>query len=266
MKPFAKTRYQRFTSISALAALSASFITAPFNINAETDFSDPTIKIMACPKPIFPVTLNTSGVSKGFVEMLIVVDNSGILKDFVTVRATHKAFAKAVESVIERWEFALPLNSDEEINLVQSIQINFESSGVMVVSGSGTLMDAVYLNKLTDDSTNAIRLVPIADLDSIPEPILVKQPNFSKKGMEESPPLRAVFEFYIDQTGKVHVPTLREGEGHVDESILLAIQNALWNWRFTPPTKNGRPVLVKAAQPFILNLRPENGPTHTTQP
>jgi TonB family protein len=54
-------------------------------------------------------------------------------------------------------------------------------------------------------------------------------------------------DFYIDETGTVRMPAV----SIKDDSELTALAvMALRQWKFEPPTRNGRPVLVKATQVF----------------
>ena len=60
-----------------------------------------------------------------------------------------------------------------------------------------------------------------------------------------------VYNFFIDQEGRVRIPWLDEQEfQHIDEEILDATYDALMQWEFTPPTVNGKKVVTQVSQPF----------------
>jgi TonB family protein len=54
-------------------------------------------------------------------------------------------------------------------------------------------------------------------------------------------------QFYIDEKGAVRLPAIKYSD-RIDlaESALEAVRQ----WKFEPPTRNGRPVLITAVQQF----------------
>jgi len=68
---------------------------------------------------------------------------------------------------------------------------------------------------------------------------------------------KAVFEFYIDESGNVRIPMLREAEASddIEEELLVIVQDALMKWKFRPPKKNGKPVVVRVAQPIFFRTQ-----------
>jgi TonB family protein len=58
---------------------------------------------------------------------------------------------------------------------------------------------------------------------------------------------RVSVDFYIDETGVVRMPAVSPRDNI--ELTALSLE-ALRQWRFEPPTRNGKPVLVKASQVF----------------
>jgi len=63
---------------------------------------------------------------------------------------------------------------------------------------------------------------------------------------------QAVFELFIDENGNVRMPTLRDNERseRIDEQLLVIAQDALLQWKFEPPRRRGKPVVVSVAQPI----------------
>jgi outer membrane biosynthesis protein TonB len=54
-------------------------------------------------------------------------------------------------------------------------------------------------------------------------------------------------DFFIDETGSVRMPAVSAND---DVHLTALAIDALRQWKFEPPTHNGRPVLAKAVQVF----------------
>ena len=53
--------------------------------------------------------------------------------------------------------------------------------------------------------------------------------------------------------GYVRIPIIQDaGNGKVDLQVLESLQQALAQWRFSPPTVEGRPVMAQVQQTFEL--------------
>jgi TonB family protein len=66
-----------------------------------------------------------------------------------------------------------------------------------------------------------------------------------------------VVDFYIDETGAVRMPYVT-GRPHTLLANLAV--DAVRQWKFEPPTRNGTPVLVHARQVFHFNpMAAKNG-------
>jgi hypothetical protein len=71
-------------------------------------------------------------------------------------------------------------------------------------------------------------------------------------GKRVSPPLQpfAVIDFYIDMEGRPRMPVVLRA---AHESYGIAAADALMQWRFAPPTRQGRPMIVRATQLFTFS-------------
>ena len=61
-------------------------------------------------------------------------------------------------------------------------------------------------------------------------------------------------EFYIDETGRVRMPSVSRETDEASEALSSAAITAVAQWQFDPPTVKGRAVLVLAQQDF--NFKP----------
>ncbi len=197
--------------------------------------------------PVFPVRLRNEGYVEGYVIYAVYVDQFGALKDYLLLDATKLAFAKEVEKVLPQWEFSVPYVDGESAAIVSTVKVNFERSGVVLYESPGLtpLMPWYHGNEGHEH-----RIYGTWELDRLPEPIEMVKPDFHIELLEDRNLVTAVFEFYIDEEGRVRIPTLRNADDKVDERLLVIAQESLLRWRFAPPTVDGRKVVAKVAQPF----------------
>ena len=211
----------------------------------------PTIKMTKL--PVFPKSLINSEISRGNVRVAVALSEDGSLIDWLVIRATHGEMAKSVGHVIEGWDFEGLRSLNEPRGEAYILNVDFESGvGAFVTSSPLDLSKHIFGNEETHDS-GGIRLASLSELDAIPTPIQTEHPSVPE-GLRGNERQEVVFEFYIDTEGKVHIPLLKSTETELDERILLASQNALWKWRFYPPTSDGYPVVVKVSQPLVFSV------------
>ena len=109
-------------------------------------------------------------------------------------------------------------------------------------------------SKLVGEGQSAYRVAAMEELDYLPELIHVVQPPPPPVGSIRADSVTIVFGIFIDEQGRVRIPIIQDaGKGQVDLAVLESMQQALSQWRFSPPVIEGRPVMVRVQQPFRLN-------------
>ncbi len=248
--------------------LLAVFCFAPFSVWAntdavdaeETDFhkltsEDVDFYIRVVRQPVYPATLQANGIDHGRVSVLLEINYDGELHDWIVTSADHRHFAKAVENVIEDWEFAPPMRDGKPVSLIVPVQFNFKASGdVVSFDMTAGLNHALRIGGVHDRS-NQIRISTLDELDHFPEALSVVSPEAPAELFAENEDTKGVFQFFIDTEGLVRLAHVESVEGQVDIRLLEATQNALEQWRFKPPTVKGEKVVVKAKQPFHYYAR-----------
>jgi TonB family protein len=89
--------------------------------------------------------------------------------------------------------------------------------------------------------------VPANQLDQPLAPVASIPPDYPEDWARRGIKGRVVVEFYVDATGRVRLPGIVSTDR--PELGWVAIP-AVERWRFTPPTRQGQPVLVRAQQVF----------------
>ncbi len=209
-----------------------------------------SLRINVTVKPVFPQTLVAQGVTEGQTRILINVDHRGVLTDQLVVAYTNKAFANATLDVLERWKFEPMLLRGEPTPCQVELRVRFAATGVVV-----SLDSSNTINRLLDRPDEFVyEPCALRDLDRIPTPVLAPAPAFPQTLLDGGVYGSVVVEFYIDELGTVRMPAVMAAD-HVELGF-LAIE-AVRDWRFEAPTRNGRPVLAKIRQAF--NFRRDSG-------
>ena len=85
------------------------------------------------------------------------------------------------------------------------------------------------------------------ELDRIPTPMVTVAPDYPAELAQKGVRGKVTVDFYIDESGTVRMPSVPPLDN--SELVELAVK-ALRQWKFGVPTRDGKPVLVKASQSF----------------
>jgi len=200
---------------------------------------------------VYPFSMTLSGILSGEARVVISVDATGQLNDALVVGYTHAAFADAAVKALKRWTFEPARVHGAARASRAHVLFTFKNdSGVMVQSLPG-MTDATALR------SGGARYIYLAcqlrDLDRIPIPVQVVPPTPAKSGLHGAKRTVTV-EFYIDEEGRVRGPAIDREEP--DDAYAAAAVAAVEQWRFEPPVRKGRPVLVLARQDFNFIPKP----------
>lgn len=235
------------------ALLGAAIVFAASGVTTfaeEAKINDPGVNLEITPKPMptYPLGLKEYGIFEGSVVAIIEIDSFGELRDYIILEASHANFANSLDRVLPKWDFTAPKVNGEPRTVITKIQVNFESSGDVV---SLSISDAAAVRM---GFTNFVRtknyVVPAVDLDTIPQLINFENPRLPKELLNLYSGESCVFEFYVDKEGNVRMPAVREDGVDMDVQLLVAVQDALEQWKFQAPKMDGKPVIVRLAQEF----------------
>ena len=210
------------------------------------------LKIDVIRQPVFPQNLLMEGYTEGKVRIAFEVDHDGELRDWLAVEATHPDFVSAIARVIDSWKFSPPHINGENRSIVSTLTIDYRAKGAVLSFDIASGLATRRFNELFGFASERQSLSSVKDLDTVPQPIVAKKPIVPRELVEKYDGSKAVFTFYVDEEGQVRIPSLHSTDGNVELGMLLAAQDALVQWRFSPPTKNQRPARVKLAQEFVF--------------
>ncbi|HVU18085.1 MAG TPA: energy transducer TonB [Candidatus Didemnitutus sp.] len=197
---------------------------------------------------VFPPDLLTMGVSEGEVQVVLSVDAEGKLTDLLVVSYTNPAFAEAVEKVLPTWTYdPARLHGRAQAGRVD-IDIKFSSEVNIFVVNLGWH----YWENVTGGHRFVYKTYKLSDLDRIPTPAHVVRPGLPN-GAAPSSDRTVTVEFFIDEYGRVRVPTVDRTEA--SDSYAAAAIAAVEQWKFEPPVRHGKPVLVLLQEDFTFRAK-----------
>ena len=178
--------------------------------------------------PTFPVLASSNGIFDGAVWVAVGWDQHGNARDVLVLRATHAAFARAVEESVMRWARA-PGYSDPRAN---HFIVEFHTSGI-VVSSSGSRL-------LPRNDLNFDPIPSREELDAPPHAIEQPMPSLAVAHAGQQRRGRVVVTFFVDEEGRVRAANMIEATSPEFAAATLA---AMEQWRFQPAYRNGRPTI-----------------------
>ena len=205
-------------------------------------------------EPTFPARLRLEGILNGSVTVLVVINKDGNLQDYLVVEASHRLFAKTVTDALPKWKYFPILVDGKPVNAARRLRVEFKGgSAVISLLPHMAIEGMVPGVKSMNDRQRAYAVASLRDLDRLPTPVKIVEPHLLQSEGERNHGLKVVFHFFIDETGHVRIPVADEKAlEQVDEQLLDSIHHALMQWEFTPPTIRGKPVVVRASQPFQI--------------
>jgi len=204
--------------------------------------SDKHFKIIQTAEAVYPIGLLNEGVSHGMAKAVLHVNAQGQLVDFLVVAYSRPEFAASTEQAIKKWKFEPEYIDNEPVDTITEITFNFESKGLMVVYKNG--FNFPYPDVYIEGGYHACNM---KNLDRIPTPVNIVPPAYPSEGGDKGITGKVVVDFYIDETGKARFVASPRGSNPLLAEIAVA---AVKQWQFSPPTRQGKPVLVHAQQAF----------------
>jgi hypothetical protein len=236
--------------ITVLAVALAALRPLPAAPSAQL-WDDRPVNIVQTSPANFPPTLAAEGVSHGEVRAVLNVGADGRLADCLITAYTRRELADELISMLPQWTYEPARQRGEPVSVRTETVFTFEARG-MVVSLTPQYTIAAATNRLIRPTLTILVCRP-SELDEPVRALHVVEPHHPGNRVP-SPPSgpTALIDFYIDAEGRTRMPvTLRAAH----ELYAAAAIEALLQWRFTPPTRHGRPMIARATQLFSFAER-----------
>jgi TonB family protein len=209
-----------------------------------------SMQIEARGMPNFPVTLIGRGITTGTVRVVIKVDETGRLDDWLVVAYTHETLARSAVDALKRWKYTPARLNGEPVSAQAEMQFTFRVEGVVV---SQNMVEHFLARARGDEPEFVYRPSTLRELDRIPTPVHVVSPNYSPELAQRGIHGDVTVEFYIDEKGQVRLPVV---PGNQPPELTELAVAAVSQWTFEPPTRRGQPVLVQVRQ--VFHFEPAN--------
>jgi len=211
------------------------------------------LKIDQTVEATFPRRLVAIGLKSGAASIAIAVDEDGRLTDTLVTAYSHSAFAQSALEAVKKWKFEPARIHGSPRKSKSDVTFRFELEGVIVVTLTPITYSELVHFKIAPDS-ETYSACTLAQLDRIPNPAKIVNPVYPNQLARSSLGGNIHVEFYIDETGRVRMPSVSRETDEANEELSSAAITAVAQWQFDPPTMKGKPVLVLAQQDF--NFKP----------
>jgi len=196
--------------------------------------------------PIYPFELLKAG-ARGKVRISYVVGPNGRVVRAKLQNADLPEFGAAVLAMIDAWRFAPPKLKDGK-----PCYANLGSEYEFLPNGRGDVPVAENARQILRDlEKKPERIVSPKDLDRPLTPRSRRPPAYPTALAEAGQLGEAVIDFFVDQEGDVQLPRIVSSSA--PEFGYAAVQ-AVATWRFDPPKKGGKRVVVRARIPIDFAL------------
>lgn len=201
-----------------------------------------------------PRSLYRTGVNAGWTKVAVGVDENGQLLDALVLGYSNQAYADATLAALHKWKFRPASVRGKPIPSVTQLFFNYSH-----VSGTAqvVLLDGMDYMRQSNSQGAVNKLFRLDELDRIPIPLHLVSPAYSDENIRQHAGKKAIVDFYIDETGKVRLPTLYYADDSEVARLALA---AVAQWTFEPPTHHGNAVITRARQEFVFKPKAEDQP------
>lgn len=196
-------------------------------------------------EPQIPARLRMEGLRDGRVTFAVDVDAEGKLDDWLVLEASHNELVAPCIEAIKRWRFTPARYAGARVPARTKFTLNISQTGA-VVSRNSVEMINEFMENLAGRPFD-YRICRPDELDRPVVAVTQVSPQYGRDAERQGVGGRVTVHFFVDEQGNVRLPAV-PAETHPYLSGIAV--RAMRDWKFTPPTRDGRPVVVAAVQQF----------------
>jgi TonB family protein len=206
------------------------------------------VRIEQTAEPQFPASLTFTPITSGEARVMINVDAEGKLADLMVTSYTNSAFADEAVNLLKRWRYSPATVDGEPVGVRMELLVRFESRGRVISLTSIETTEAFTLRIMPPEITR--RVCGSRELDRPLEVLHAEAPLHPGRAQNaEQASGSTLVDFYVDENGIARMPVVLET---TNASYAQAAVGAIEQWRFSTPTKAGKPVAVRVQQRFVF--------------
>jgi TonB family protein len=206
------------------------------------------LRIEQTVEPQFPHALTLTNITGGEARVLVDIEADGRLADWLVTGYTHRAFADEAVSALRQWRFTAPTEDGRPVGVRTELRFEFQTTG-RVVSLMAIETPELLLKQMGIGPRLITQVCNLQELDRPIAPVNPASPAHPRAPGATTAPRSVLVDFYVDETGQPRMPVVVSSD---HDLLAQAAIGALTRWRFTPPTRAGRPVSVRVRQEFIF--------------
>lgn len=229
----------------------------------ETPQAEEVIRVTKMVKPYFPRRALVEGAREGEAHLVFEVDGLGQLGDLMVVAYTREEFADAALDAVRQWRFRPYRVEGRPVTTIMRVAFQY-TAGEVVAVDTMSVPGPLPLPRIGGGKF-VHQPCPAAELDEPVRSLSAAPPLYPSSLSDQGLTGLVRVEFYIDADGEVRFPLVVSNAHPLLASVVTA---AVKEWRFQPPRRKGRPVLVFAAQEFKFEpgAGMANGPEGSRSP
>lgn len=192
---------------------------------------------------VYPYELLRAGKT-GRADIGYVIGTNGRVIQIIPSAASDPAFGRALTAAVEQFTFQPAVKDGRPSPSVQRFVQEFDRSP------DWTLVDDGDIDLLRTEQKRPDLIFNLRDLDTPLKPRSRRPPVFPASAPDQAKSGEALIEFLVDEEGRARLPRTVEA---THEAFAYAAMQSIASWRFEPPQRGGRDVIVRVRIPMKFN-------------
>ena len=243
-----KIPFRSFLLLLALPSLGATLLSANVPAAAGAPPASTELTIAKYVAPAFPDVARMEGVLEGSAVVVFSHDGAGRVTDALVLESTHPAFAREAVEAVRQWRISAHAHDGKACRLAHGLRFSFHTGGVVSLAAAPRTRGNAA-SQTTSTHRLGSSVVGRDELDLAPQALAQPVPVLPPAAAADGPAEALRVSFFIDEQGRVRVPSIVTA---VDPVVADAVLAALELWRYEAPRKGGQTVAAMNEVAFTL--------------
>ena len=196
--------------------------------------------------PQFPLPMQVAGITRGTLVVATSIGVEGKITDTLVLGYTHESLVRPTIEVMKEWKFTPARLDGEPVPVQIVLTFEFTLEGAVITTN---VINHFFFDHFArmGDGAFVYRVYSSSEIDRVPALINAVKPKYAVEAEKQGIRGKVQVDFYIDENGNVRMPAINAAaHPYLTDQAVAAVRE----WKFTPPTHSGQPVLVAASQEF----------------